>query len=106
MGNVADTGLFAPLPRLGEGNHALVFPLTQNGFQKGGFARAVGADDGDHLAAVDVKVHVLQNAVGSDFHGHILYPKAAGMAAGTAMMCQIHPNASLMVSMFRYMASK
>ena len=86
MGNVADTGLFAPLPRLREGNHALVFPLSQNGLQEGGFPRAVGADDGDHLAAVDMKIHVLQNAVSSDFHGHILYPKAAGMAAGTAVM--------------------
>jgi len=86
LGNVADAGLFASLSRLGKGDDALVLPLSQNGFQEGGFARAVGADDGGHFAAVDVKIHVLQNAVGSDFHGHILYPKAAGMAAGTAVM--------------------
>ena len=85
-GNVADAGLFASLSRLGKGDDALVLPLSQNGFQEGGFARAVGADDGGHFAAVDVKIHVLQNAVGPDFHGHILYPKAAGMAAGTAVM--------------------
>ena len=86
LGNVADAGLFASLSRLGKGDDALVLPLSQNGFQEGGFARAVGADDGGHFAAVDVKIHVLQNAVGSDFHGHILYPKAAGMATGTAVM--------------------
>ena len=63
-----------------DGNHAV------HGLEKGTLAAAVGADDGGHFAAVDVKIHVLQNAVGSDFHGHILYPKAAGMAAGTAVM--------------------
>ena len=36
-------------------------------FRKVALARAVGADDGGHFAAVDVKIHVLQNAVGCRF---------------------------------------
>ena len=61
--HIADAQL---LPRLSgglmEGDFALVLPLAQNGTDKRGFARAVRADQRDHLAAVHMQVDIVQDA--------------------------------------------
>ena len=106
LGHVADPGLLAALAGLGKGDDALVLPLAQHRFQEGGLARSVGADEGHQLPAVDVEIHVPEYFFTADGDAEILHPQAAGVAAGAAVYIKIHPKASFITSMFRYMASK
>ena len=105
LGHIADSRFMAALAGLGKSDDAGIGPLAQNGLQKGAFACAVGADKGNHFSAMDVQIHVLQNLAAADGDGQIFHPQAAGVAA-VLIMQFAHPNASLMVSMLRYMASK
>jgi len=104
--NITDPGLFASLPGLGEGNNAVVFPLSQNRFQKCGFAGTVGTNEGHHLTAVDVQIYIFQDAVGANLYRQIFHPQAAGVTAAAAVNIKFHPSASFRVSMLWYMASK
>ena len=61
---------------------------------------------GELLTAVDVQVHIRQNAVAADAHGQVLDPQAAGIAAGTTVIHFSHSSASFKVLMLWYMASK
>ena len=106
LGHIADSWLVAALSRFRKGDDAGIFPLAQNGFQEGAFAGAVGTDQGHHFPAVYMETHVLQNVGSADFHRQIFYPQAAGVTAGAAVVQFVHSIASLIVRMFRYMASK
>ena len=92
--------------RGGEGDDAFVFPLTKDGLDQGGFTGTVGTDESNHLAAMDVEIHILQNFVAADFDGHIGNPQTAGVVAGFSVSDKAHPRASFKVSMLWYMASK
>ena len=83
-----------------------MLPLAQHGLEEGGLARPIGADECHHFPAVDVEVDIPQNGLTADGDAEILHPQAAGVAAGAAVYIQIHPRASFMESMLRYMASK
>ena len=107
LGDIADAGrLTVAHTGGGEGDNAVILPLAQNGFQEGGLACAVGADEGRQLAAVHVQIHILENFIAADPDGQILDAKAAGIAAGTAVVGSSHSRASFKVSMLWYMASK
>ena len=55
LGEVADLGLFRPF------DLALVrLDFAHQGFQQGGFAGAVGADDGEALAGVEQQVEAVE----------------------------------------------
>jgi hypothetical protein len=69
-----------------EGDDAVVIPLTEDCFDQGGFARAVGADQGHHLAAMDVQIHIPKDLIAADADGKILNTQAAGISAGTAVV--------------------
>ena len=53
----------------GEGDDALVIPLTQNGLDQSGFAGSVGADEGNHFTAMDMEIHIPKDGVMSNFDG-------------------------------------
>jgi hypothetical protein len=85
----------------GEGNDTIIVQLTENGLQKCTFTGTVGADEGDQLAAMDMQIDFVQNGLLTDTDTQILHPKAAGVAAVTAVNIKVHPNASFTVSILR-----
>ena len=55
-----------------EGDFSLIFPLAQNGTDKRRLARAVRADQRDHLAAVHMQVDIVQDRLAADMDGQML----------------------------------
>ena len=90
LGDIANAGFDLALARYGEDDDTVIFPLPKERFQKGGFACAVGADEGHHLTAVDMKVHIRQNLVRTDGHGYILHPQAAGIVTSAGVERYFH----------------
>ena len=82
-------------------------PLTQNGLEQGGLARAVWANDRHNLAAMDVQVDVPEDRAAVGDHPQAGDLKTAGVvAAVAAVLVDGHENASKMVVRFRSMASR
>ena len=84
-----------------EGDFSLIFPLAQNGTDKRRLARAVRADQRDHLAAVHMQVDIVQNRLAADMDGQMLDFQAAGVFAVARVRVQMwnHESASRMMSM-------
>ena len=99
MGHITDPGLAAALAGGGEGDDAGIFLLTENSLQKGAFTGAVGANQCHHLAAMQMQTDIAQDLLPANLHRQILYPKAAGIAASSAVNSWFHPNASFTVLM-------
>ena len=91
-----------------EGDFSLIFPLAQNGTDKRRLARAVRADQRNHLAAVHMQVDIVQDGLAADMDGQMLDFQAAGVFAVAAVRVfeWYHPNASFMVSIFWVMAER
>ena len=54
LGNITDPGFSVPGTGGGESDHAVIFPLSQNGFQQGTLTGTIGADQRHHFAAMDM----------------------------------------------------
>ena len=107
LGHIADAQLFRAAAGGREGDLALVLPLAQDGLDEGGFARAVGPDEGHDLAAVHMQVDMLQHRVAAEADGQVFNFQTAGvLAAAAVVMAVIHESASFNVSMLWVMASK
>jgi hypothetical protein len=87
-------------------NHAFVFLLAKDCFEKCAFAGAIWADEGDHFAAVDMEVDISENLSLSDLDGQIADPEAAGIAAAGTVYAVSHSNASFMVLILSYIDLK
>ena len=84
-----------------EGDFSLIFLLAQNGTDKRRLARAVRADQRDHLAAVHMQVDIVQDRLTADMDGQMLDFQAAGVFAVARVRVQMwnHESASRMLSM-------
>jgi hypothetical protein len=71
--------------------------LAEEGFEEGGFARAVVADEADALAAVDVEIELVEEDalaegffdVGEGGDGHRLLECTSGMLCGLSSACSL-----------------
>ena len=99
--HIADAQLCLLAGGLMEGDFSLIFPLAQNGTDKRRLARAVRADQRDHLAAVHMQVDIVQDRLAADMDGQMLDFQAAGMFAVARVRVQMwnHESASRMMSM-------
>jgi hypothetical protein len=97
--NITDLGTAVPLSGRGEADQAVVIHLVKNRFQKSAFACSVGADQGNKLPTVYMKINVMQNFFRADLYRQILHTKAAGITAAASMKKQFHFIASRTVSM-------
>jgi hypothetical protein len=66
LGNIADYRLAAPLSGGRKDDGAGIILLTQDGFDKGAFTGTIGSDQRQQLAAMDVQIHILKDAVRTD----------------------------------------
>ena len=88
LGHIADAGLQVLTGGGLEGDRAAgAAHLSENALEERTFARAVGADQCDQLAAVHVEIDVIENGVVAPDHSQILHLETAGaVTAGRAVV--------------------